>query len=99
MIILYLLMLGFAIFAIGISGVALSRNFLVIMFSIEIMLVAASLVAVSMFNLASDGNIVLLLFMIWSIAAIETAGFVALYRHFAKSEPTLDVTKLSKYKN
>ncbi len=94
MIILYLLMLGFALFAVGISGVALSRHFLVIMFSVEIMLVAATLAAVSLLGIAPEGNILLLLFAVWAIAAAEVSAFVALYRHLARIEPDLDVTRL-----
>ena len=44
MIILYMIIVGFAILAMGISGIATSKNFLVIMFSIELIIIAASLI-------------------------------------------------------
>lgn len=97
--IVYLLMLGFALFAIGISAAALSRSFIAIIFAIEVMLVAASLVGISMFSIEGTGNVLLLLFTIWSIAAIDVIVFVVLYRYIAKFEPSLEVNKLSKYRD
>ena len=62
------MVLGFALFAMGISGVATSRNFIIMVLSIEVVLVASSLVGVSIFSVSGSGNIVLLLLSIWGIA-------------------------------
>lgn len=96
----YFMLLGIALFAIGISGVAVSRHFLIIVFSIEIMIVAGSLFALSVFSgFSLYGNIVLLLVFFWSIAIVDIISAMVLYRYLVKSKMSLDVGKLSDYKD
>ena len=97
MIILYMIIVGFAILAAGISGIATSKNFLVIMFSIELIIIAASLIGLTLYS-SYGGDIILLLISIWSIASVELIAAIALYRYLVKSGNGLDVSKLSKYK-
>ena len=97
MIILYMMIIGLAIFAMGISGIATSKNSLIIMFSIELIIIAASLIGTALYA-SYDGDVILLLIMIWSIAAVELVTAIALYRYLIKSGNGLDVSKLSKYK-
>jgi NADH:ubiquinone oxidoreductase subunit K len=92
------LLLGFALFAIGVAGIAASRHFVIMILAVEIILVASSLIAVSLYSFLSSGEILSLLFVIWSIAAIEVIALVVFYRYLAKLEVSLDVTKLIKYK-
>jgi NADH:ubiquinone oxidoreductase subunit K len=92
-----MMIIGFAIFAIGVSGIATSKNFLVIMFSIELVIIAASLIGLALYS-SYNGDIILLLISIWSIAAVELVAAIALYRYLVKSGNGLDVSKLSKYK-
>ena len=85
----YLIVSGL-IFSIGLSGVLLRRNILIIFMGLELMLNAAnlSLVAFSRFNLGQDGslryNAQVLVFFIITVAAAEVAVglaiIVALYR-------------------
>jgi NADH-quinone oxidoreductase subunit K len=98
MIFLYLFALSVAIFAIGISGVVASRNFLIMMLSIEIAITASTIMALSLFYFVSVSNIVLFLLTIWSIASVEVMALVAFYRYMVKGEISLDITKLSKLK-
>ena len=99
MIFVYLLGLSLALFAIGIGGVASSRHLIIMMFSIEVVLVAAALLAVSVFSYFGIGNVLLLLFAIWAIAAAEVMVAISLYRYMVKAEVSLDVSKLSKLKD
>jgi NADH-quinone oxidoreductase subunit K len=78
------LVVSFLLFALGLIGVVMRRNLLVIYMSLELMLNAANLalVAFSRFNDKLDGQI--LVFFIITVAAAEVsvglALIVALYR-------------------
>lgn len=99
MIFMYFVALSVAIFAVGISGVAASRNFLIMMLSIEVTIAASSLLALTFFRFVSSGNIITLLLTIWSVASAEVIALVTFYRYMAKEEISLDVSKLSKLKH
>jgi NADH-quinone oxidoreductase subunit K len=99
MIFIYFVILAVAVFAIGIAGVVASKNFLIMMLSIEVAIAASTLLAVSFFYFVSGADIVMLLLVIWSVASVEVIALVAFYRYMAKEEISLDVTKLSKLKN
>lgn len=99
MIFIYFVILSVALFAIGISGVIASRHFLVMMLSIEIILTASALLAMTFFYYVENGNIISLLLVIWSVAAVEIIAIVTFYRYMIKGETSLDITKLSKLKN
>jgi NADH-quinone oxidoreductase subunit K len=78
------LTISFLLFALGLLGVMLRRNLLVMYMSVELMLNAANLalVAFSRFNNKLDGQV--LVFFIITVAAAEVAVglalIVALYR-------------------
>jgi NADH-quinone oxidoreductase subunit K len=78
------LAISFLLFALGLLGVMLRRNLLVMYMSVELMLNAANLalVAFSRFNNKLDGQV--LVFFIITVAAAEVAVglalIVALYR-------------------
>ncbi|MCL4382059.1 hypothetical protein M1614_03735 [Candidatus Marsarchaeota archaeon] len=96
----YFMLLSIALFAIGISGIAVSRHFLIMVFSIEIMIIASSLFALSVFSgFLYYGNIVLLLVFFWSIAAVDIIAAMVFYRYLVRTKMSLDVTKLSEYKD
>lgn len=93
------MILSIALFAIGIGGILASRHFLIMMLSIEVALVASTLLALSFFYYAAVSNILLFLLAVWAVASVEVIVLVALYRYMVKGEISLDVTKLSKLKN
>ncbi len=93
------IMLGFALFAAGVAGMATSRHLVIMMMSIEVALVASTLVATAFFYFSADGAIVPLLFTIWSIAAVEAIMIIVFYRYMVRNEMSLDVGKLSKLKD
>lgn len=95
----YYVILSMALFAIGIVGVAFTRHFLIMILSLEVALVAATLASVAFFYFNTNGNIVLLLFTIWTIAAVEAIALISFYRYIARFETTLDVTKLSRLRD
>jgi NADH:ubiquinone oxidoreductase subunit K len=95
MIPLFIILLSVLVFAIGAAGIVASRHFVMIILAMEVMLVAATLLAVGFFYYYADGQIVLLLFSIWAIAAVEAIALIAFYQYMLKEESTMDVTKLS----
>src|SRR5580693_8196070 len=92
----FFIVVSFGLFAIGIAGVAATRHFLIMILSIEIALASAALLATVFYYTSTNGNIMLLLFAIWTIAATEAIALVAFYRYLVRYETSLDVTKLSK---
>lgn len=72
------LVLSAILFTIGMSGVLLRRNLIVVLMSIELMLNAVniSLVAFSKYNLNSEGQV--MVFFVMTIAAAEAAVGLAI---------------------
>lgn len=99
MIFIYFLGLSFALFALGIAGVAASRHFLIMMLSVEVAIIASTLLATAFFYYAAPGDIIVLLLSIWTVASMEVLALVAFYRYLEVHDISLDVTKLSKLKN
>jgi NADH:ubiquinone oxidoreductase subunit K len=95
----YFIALSFALFAIGIGGMASSRHFLIMMISSEAAIAASALLATAFFSYVSAGNILALLLSVWSVAAMEAITLIAVYRYMARTGTPMDVTKLSKLKN
>jgi len=95
----YFIALSFAMFAVGIGGMASSRHFLIMMVSSEVAIAASTLLATAFFSYGSQGNVLALLLAMWSVAAMEVIALVVVYRYLSKNELSLDVTRLSKLKN
>ena len=92
----YLIVSGL-LFAIGLGGVLLRRNILIIFMGLELMLNAAnlSLVAFSRFNLLADGmpnyNGQVLVFFIITVAAAEVAVGLAIIVALFRAKQTTHV--------
>lgn len=99
MIFVLYVVLSIALFSIGISGVISSRNFIIMMLSLEVIFAGSLLLALTFFYYVTPGNIITLLLAIWAVASSEVIAIVALYRYMVKEEISLDVRKLSKLKN
>ncbi len=95
----YLIIFGIALLSIGLAGIASSRHLIIMLMSIEIILVGASLVAIAFFTYYSGSAILPLLFTIWAVAASEVIMLISFYRYMAKGEFSLDITKLSELKD
>lgn len=99
----YLIVSGL-LFAIGLGGVLLRRNILIIFMGLELMLNAAnlSLVAFSRFNLLADGmpnyNGQVLVFFIITVAAAEVAVGLAIIVALFRAKQTTHVEDLTTLK-
>lgn len=99
----YLLVSGL-LFSIGLAGVLLRRNILIIFMGLELMLNAAnlSLVAFSRFNLGQDGmpgyNAQVLVFFIITVAAAEVAVGLAIIVALFRAKQTTHVEDLDTLK-
>lgn len=91
----YYILLSAALFAIGVLGVLIRRNALVIFMSVELMLNAANLafVAFARERLSVDGQV--LVFFVITVAAAEVAVGLALLVAIFRSKRTTDVDKVS----
>lgn len=92
------------LFAIGLAGVLVRRNVIVIFMCLELMLSAAnlSLVAFSRFHLSETGepnyNAQVFLFFIITVAAAEVAVGLAIIVALYRASKTTDVTQMHSMK-
>ena len=92
------------LFAIGLAGVMLRRNLIVILMSLELMLNAAnlSLVAFSRFRVGANGlpdyNAQVFVFFVITVAAAEVAVGLALFVALFRARQTTDVNDISTLK-
>ena len=93
------LFLSVALFAIGLLGVLIRRNTLVVFMCLELMLVASTLalVAFSRFNGTVDGNV--FVFFILTVAAAEVAVGLALIVALFRKRQTIQIDQLTTLKN
>ena len=87
------------LFAIGLLGVLIRRNTLVVFMCLELMLVASTLalVAFSRFNGTMDGNV--FVFFILTVAAAEVAVGLAIIVALFRKRQTIAVDELNSLKN
>jgi NADH-quinone oxidoreductase subunit K len=91
----YYVVVSTMMFVIGLLGILIRRNFLIILFAIELMLNAANinLVAFSHYSNAIDGQIVSL--FVIAIAAAEAAIGLAIIIVLFRSQRTTNVDELN----
>ena len=94
----YYILLSTMLFMLGVLGVLVRRNALVIFMSVELMLNAANLalVAFARERLSVDGQV--LVFFVITVAAAEVAVGLALLVTVFKSKRTADVDEVSSLK-
>jgi NADH-quinone oxidoreductase subunit K len=99
----HFLLVSGVLFAIGLAGVLVRRNLIIIFMCLELMLAAANLtlVAFSRFNVhegqpSYDGQV--LLFFIITVAAAEVAVGLAIIVALFRTRETADVTKVNSMK-
>ncbi len=87
------------LFAIGLFGVLLRRNTLVVFMCLELMLLASTLalVAFSRFNGTMDGNV--FVFFILTVAAAEVAVGLAIIVALFRKRQTIQLNELNSLKN
>jgi NADH-quinone oxidoreductase subunit K len=93
------LVVSVALFAIGLLGVLIRRNTLVVFMCLELMLVASTLalVAFSRFNGTMDGNV--FVFFILTVAAAEVAVGLAIIVALFRKRQTIQIDQLNTLKN
>lgn len=93
------LLVSVLLFAIGLLGVLLRRNTLIVFMCLELMLVASTLalVAFSRFNGTMDGNV--FVFFILTVAAAEVAVGLAIIVALFRKRMTVQVDELNVLKN
>ena len=96
----YLFGLSIALFAIGLAGIAADRHLIVILLAVELILVASTIGLVAFYSSgAADGpDAVLMLFAIFSVAAVEVMAAITFYIYMKRYGIDFDVAKLSKMK-
>ena len=98
------LIVSAVLFTIGLAGVILRRNLIVILMSLELMLNAAnlSLVAFSRFRVGMDGlpdyNAQVFVFFVITVAAAEVAVGLALLVALYRAKQTTDVADITSLK-
>ena len=93
------LVLSFVLFAIGLLGVLVRRNTLVVFMCLELMLVASTLalVAFSRYNGTMDGNV--FVFFILTVAAAEVAVGLAIIVALFRKRQTVQLNELNTLKD
>jgi NADH-quinone oxidoreductase subunit K len=93
------LVISAVLFTIGLLGVLVRRNTLVIFMCLELMLVASTLalVAFSRFNGTQDGNV--FVFFIFTVAAAEVAVGLAIIVALFRQRHTVQVDQLNSLKH
>ncbi len=91
----YYILLSAALFTLGVLGVLLRRNAIVVFMSVELMLNAANLalVAFARERLSVDGQV--LVFFVITVAAAEVAVGLALLVAIFRTKQTADVDEVS----
>lgn len=97
---LYVYALSIALFAIGLAGIAIERHLVVILLSVELIFVASTIALVGTFSYSAMPNpdAVLMLFSIFTVAAVEIITVIAFYVYMKHYGIEFDVTKLSRMK-
>ena len=93
------LLVSGALFALGLLGVLLRRNTLVVFMCLELMLVSSTvaLVAFSRYNGILDGNV--FVFFILTVAAAEVAVGLAIIVALFRRRQTVQVDELNSLRN
>ena len=91
----YYVILGAALFAIGVVGIVLNRkNMIVLLMSIELMLLAVSTNFISFAHMLGDVSGQIFVFFIMTVAAAEAAIGLAILVVLFRTMDTVDMDKL-----
>lgn len=94
----YYIILSAILFTIGVTGVLIRRNALIIFMSIELMLNAANLAIVAFSSVLKSFSGQIFVFFVIAVAAAEVAVGLALIVEIFKSKRTIDVDQLNSMK-
>ena len=94
----YYIILSAVLFTIGVIGVLVRRNALIIFMSIELMLNAANLAVVAFSSVIKSFSGQIFVFFVIAVAAAEVAVGLALIVEIFKSKRSIDVDQMSSLK-
>ena len=94
----YYIILSAILFTIGVVGVLIHRNALIIFMSIELMLNAANLAMVAFSSVFKSFSGQIFVFFVIAVAAAEVAVGLALIVEIFKSKRSIDVDQMSSLK-
>jgi NADH-quinone oxidoreductase subunit K len=94
----YYIILSAILFTIGVTGVLIRRNALIIFMSIELMLNAANLAIVAFSSVLKSFSGQIFVFFVIAVAAAEVAVGLALIVEIFKSKHSIDVDQMSNLK-
>ncbi|MBI4760969.1 MAG: NADH-quinone oxidoreductase subunit NuoK [Chloroflexota bacterium] len=94
----YYIVLSAILFAIGVAGVLIRRNALIIFMSIELMLNAANLAVVAFSSVLKTFSGQVFVFFVIAVAAAEVAVGLALIVEIFKAKHSIDVDQMSSLK-
>ncbi|MEP0807016.1 MAG: NADH-quinone oxidoreductase subunit NuoK [Chloroflexota bacterium] len=94
----YYIILSAILFAIGVAGVLIRRNALIIFMSIELMLNAANLAFVAFSSTLKSFSGQVFVFFVIAVAAAEVAVGLALIVEIFKTKHSIDVDQMSSLK-
>ena len=92
------LSLSAVLFVIGVLGVLLRRNAIVIFLSIELMLNAVNLTLVTFSQTFADVDGLILVFFVMSVAAAEAAVGLAIVIALFRNKTTVDVNEINLFR-
>jgi len=94
----YYIILSAILFTIGVVGVLVRRNALIVFMSIELMLNAANLAFVAFSSVIQSFSGQIFVFFVIAVAAAEVAVGLALIVEIFKSKRSIDVDQMSSLK-
>jgi len=94
----YYIILSAILFTIGVAGVLIRRNALIIFMSIELILNAANLAIVAFGSVIKSFSGQIFVFFVIAVAAAEVAVGLALIVEIFKSKHSIDVDQMSSLK-
>jgi NADH-quinone oxidoreductase subunit K len=94
----YYIYLSFLLFSIGVAGVLIRRNAIIIFMSIELMLNSVNLLLVAFSTYKSDPTGQVFVFFIMAVAAAEVAVGSAIIVMIYRNTKSIDINLLNKLK-
>jgi NADH-quinone oxidoreductase subunit K len=91
----YYLILSGIIFTIGVIGVVLSRNIIIVFMSIELMLNAANLALISFARRLGDSGGHVFVFIVMAVAAAEAAVGLAIIIALFRNKDTINLDEFN----
>ena len=91
----HLILVAFVLFSLGVMGVMIRRNIIVVLMSIELMLNAVNMVFISFSRYLGDDSSHILVLMVFVVAAVEVAVAVAIIINMFKLRRSVSIDRFS----